>query len=99
VLLFITDQTLHTFEQVTFGIYIPVDTFEQVSVDSPRICFSPLLIKDSIEEEDETGHVIHRFRKLLVIHRFRKVLLLFPEITKAIVLIENNRGKMVFSAN
>ena len=32
----------------------------QVSVDSPRICFSPLRIKDSIEEEDETGHVIHR---------------------------------------
>ena len=29
----------------------------QVSVDSPRICFSPLRIKDSIEEEDsgETG--------------------------------------------
>ena len=33
----------------------------QVSVDSPRICFSPLRIKDSIEEEDETGHVIHRY--------------------------------------
>ena len=25
----------------------------QVSVDSPRICFSPLRIKDSIEEEDD----------------------------------------------
>ena len=24
----------------------------QVSVDSPRICFSPLRIKDSIEEEE-----------------------------------------------
>ena len=36
----------------------------QVSVDSPRICFSPLRIKDSIEEEDETGHVIHRFEKV-----------------------------------
>jgi len=32
----------------------------QVSVESPRICFSPLKIKDSIEEEDETGLVMHR---------------------------------------
>ena len=40
----------------------------QVSVDSPRICFSPLRIKDSIEEEEcgETGHVIHNLPKLSV---------------------------------
>lgn len=39
----------------------------QVSVDSPRICFSPLRIKDSIEEEDAAaGHVIHTLPKLSV---------------------------------
>lgn len=39
----------------------------QVSVDSPRICFSPLRIKDSIEEEDSTaGLVLHTLPRLSV---------------------------------
>ncbi len=40
----------------------------QVSVDSPRICFSPLRIKDSIEEEDggAAGIVLHNLPKLSV---------------------------------
>jgi len=38
----------------------------QVSVDSPRICFSPLRIKDSIEEEDQTVAVLHNLPRLSV---------------------------------
>lgn len=40
----------------------------QVSTDSPRICFSPLRIKDSIEEEEDTnaGMVLHTLPKLSV---------------------------------
>ena len=38
----------------------------QVSVDSPRICFSPLRIKDSIEEEEDAGLVLHTLPRLSV---------------------------------